>query len=158
MNIFILDRDIETNVKYYYDKHVIKMILEYTQILSTVCRLNGIDMGYKKTHTKHPSIKWTLKSKSNYIYLKALTKALHEEWQYRFNHTKNHKSYDVMLTLPVPDIEDKGLTKFKAVMPDEYITDDIVKSYRDYYICEKSHLAEWTGRKAPSWFIKGQLL
>jgi len=36
LNIFILDKDIQKNVQYYIDKHVVKMILEHVQMLSTV--------------------------------------------------------------------------------------------------------------------------
>ena len=57
MNIFVLDENHSLNVSYYCDKHVVKMILEYAQILSTVVRESGIDSGYKSTHKNHPCTK-----------------------------------------------------------------------------------------------------
>lgn len=39
MNIFYLDDDITTCVRYHCDKHVVKMITEYTQLLSACTRL-----------------------------------------------------------------------------------------------------------------------
>ena len=39
MNIFYLDRDVKTCATYHNDKHVVKMILEYAQLLSTAHRM-----------------------------------------------------------------------------------------------------------------------
>ena len=46
MNIFVLDDDIEKCARYHCDKHVVKMILESAQMLSTVSRENGGEIGY----------------------------------------------------------------------------------------------------------------
>jgi len=54
MNIFVLDTNLEKCAQYTCDEHVIKMILEHTQMLSTACRLNGIDKGYQITHVNRP--------------------------------------------------------------------------------------------------------
>ena len=45
VNIFILDENPKTCAEYHCDKHVIKMILESAQMLSTVSRLNGGEAG-----------------------------------------------------------------------------------------------------------------
>jgi hypothetical protein len=58
MNIFLLDSNIKKCAQYHCDKHVVKMILESAQILSTVLRLNGVDQGYKTTHANHPCTLW----------------------------------------------------------------------------------------------------
>lgn len=42
MNIFFLDRNIRKCAAYHCDKHVVKMILESTQLLSTALHLNGL--------------------------------------------------------------------------------------------------------------------
>ena len=62
MNIFILDNDSQKCVEYHCDKHVVKMILEYCQLLSTACHVHGIavDGIYKKTHDNHPCAKWLI--------------------------------------------------------------------------------------------------
>ena len=39
MNIFYLDRDPKIAAQYHLDKHVVKMIVEYAQLMSTAHRL-----------------------------------------------------------------------------------------------------------------------
>lgn len=154
MNIFILDNDINKNVQYYVDKHVVKMLLEHTQILSTVCRQSGLDAGYKATHIHHPCVKWAAASIDNFNYLVDLNKALHLEWQYRYKHPVNklHKSYAVMLELPQPSLPNLGLTPFAQAMPEQYKDEDAVKAYRTYYKNDKIHLANWKNREIPYWW------
>lgn len=152
MNIFILDNDISKNVLYHADKHVIKMILESAQMLSTAVRLSGIDAGYKPTHIKHPCVLWVSSSLSNWRWLLDLTKGLNEEWRYRYNHKNNHKSFDVATSLPEPNIDDIGITPFAVCMPDDVkIDNDPVKSYRNYYKINKSHIHSWKNREIPEW-------
>ena len=54
MNIFFLNRDPETAAKEHVDKHVVKMIVEYAQLLSTAHRmLDGIEYtDYSKNNRK----------------------------------------------------------------------------------------------------------
>lgn len=154
MNIFILDEDVKRCAEYHCDKHVIKMILESAQMLSTVLRENGQEYGYKPTHKNHPCTKWAASSKSNWLWLRDLAKELNSEYRFRYNKDVNHKSYDMIMTLPEPDIDDIGLTDFALAMPDEYKTaSNTVESYRKYYIGEKKDIANWTGRNVPEWFI-----
>jgi hypothetical protein len=162
MNIFILDYDMRKNVQYYIDAHVRKMLVEYTQILSTVCRLNGLDCGYKATHVNHPCVKWCLESFPNWIKLYALTCTLYLEYEYRFD--KVHKTKDILANLErplLPTIDEGGLISITLpplIMPDKYKTNDIVESYRNYYRNEKrtdkngKNMAIWTNRDAPEWF------
>ena len=88
MNIFVLDNDINICAKYHCDKHVIKMILESAQMLSSVVRLNGHDIGYKLTHQNHPCTIWARKSLSNYLWLFQLTDSLNSEYRYRYSKAK----------------------------------------------------------------------
>lgn len=152
MNIFILSKNIEKCAKYHCDKHVVKMILEYSQILSTVCRLNGLDEGYKKTHINHPCVVWARESKSNWLWLRELNYFLHEEYKYRYGKDKIHKSYLVSEELPVPELPKLGITTFVQAMPEEHRNKDVVKAYRDYYFNEKHNIASWTKRSKPYWF------
>ena len=39
MNIFYLDKNFQVNAKLHCDKHVVKMIVEYAQLLSTAHRV-----------------------------------------------------------------------------------------------------------------------
>ena len=152
MNIFVLDEKVEKCAEYHCDKHVIKMILESAQMLSAVVRLNGYDVGYKLTHKNHPCTKWARESLSNYNWLVRLTRLLNYEYRYRYDKDINHKSYDLVKTLPIPDLSDIGLTPFAQAMPDQYKNKNAVKAYRDYYINEKSKFLTWTNRKTPIWY------
>jgi len=151
MNIFILDKEVEKCAEYHCDKHVIKMILESAQMLSAVVRLNGHDIGYKLTHKNHPCTIWARESLSNYNWLVRLTRLLNYEYRYRYDKDVNHKSYDLVKTLPIPDLPDIGLTPFAQAMPEQYKNKNAVKAYRDYYINEKSSFLTWTKRKTPMW-------
>ena len=151
MNIFVLDEKVEKCAEYHCDKHVIKMILESAQMLSATVRLNGHDMGYKLTHKNHPCTIWARESLSNYNWLVRLTRLLNYEYRYRYDKDVNHKSYDLVKTLPIPDLPDIGLTPFAQAMPDQYKNKNAVKAYRDYYINEKSSFLTWTKRKKPKW-------
>ena len=63
-----------------------------------------------------------------------------------------------------PDIPKLGLTKFYLAMPDQYKTDDVVESYRKYYINEKQRdksgkwMMFYTKRDIPKWFPDSLLL
>jgi hypothetical protein len=150
MNIFILDTDLAKCAQYHVDKHVVKMILEYAQLLSTTVRLSGIDAGYKATHVNHPCTKWCKSSLSNWRYLRELAQEVQNEYYFRYK--KVHKSWELILTLPEPNIEDIGLTKFALAMPDQYKVNDAVQSYRNYYKADKRHLAAWKNRTIPDWW------
>lgn len=151
MNIFVLDYDIKKCAEYTCDKHCVKMILESAQLLSTTVRLSGIDKGYKICYINHPVSKWVRESLRNWLWLRELVINLNAEWQRRFNHRENHKSFEVVMSLPYPKIKDIGLTKFALAMPDKYKCTDVVESYRNYYKGEKQDIASWKNGK-PWWW------
>ena len=156
MNIFVLDKDIQTCSKYHADQHVIKMILESAQMLCTVNHQFGLQAPYKSTHAKHPCTLWAADSLENWIWLRSLALHLNEEFRYRFDRQVDHKSAIVARELPVPPIESKGLTEFAQAMPEEYRSPgNAVKAYRQFYIAEKSKFATWTKRPVPEWFKAG---
>jgi hypothetical protein len=153
MNIFAIHIDPDIAAIEHTDKHVVKMITENVQMMSAAVRMSGIDVGYRLTHKNHPCTIWTRESLSNWIWLKRLTIALHKEWQFRFNHPSDHhhKAYDMMLTLPNPNIKDIGLTPFALAIPEKFKKPDPVESYRHFYAVDKRHLHKWTGRSNPNW-------
>ena len=51
MNIFFLDKDPKIAAQLQCDKHVVKMILETAQMLSTAARAKGHDIGYPVSYT-----------------------------------------------------------------------------------------------------------
>ncbi len=157
MNIFVLDKNITKCALYHCDKHVVKMILESAQMLSVALRVNGVDEGYQITHLNHPCTLWARKSLSNWKWLCQLASALNQEYKFRFETLTNHKSYDVIQSLPLPKIPDGGLTTFAQAMPEKYKHKNPVTAYRNFYVAEKSHLFSWTKRQSPDW-IKDPLL
>ena len=90
MNIFVFDRDLQTNVKMYCASHTSKMLLETAQLLSTAYRvltnqLEDENIGvYKLNHLNHPCSKWARASYGNYTFLLELFYSLHDEWNHKF--------------------------------------------------------------------------
>jgi len=166
MNIFILDNDIQKNVQYYCNKHCIKMILESVQILCTILNERELRTTYKSTHKNHPCVKWANESYANFYYLYELIDNLNIEYKHRFNKIIDHKSFTMLNTFFEGIVENpyilwkfinsfptQGQTPFVQCMPDQYKCDDPVQAYRNYYIGEKQHIAKWTKRNIPEWFI-----
>jgi hypothetical protein len=153
MNIFVLDEDKQKCAEYHCDKHVVKMIIEYAQMLSTTVRLTtDNDIGYRITHKNHPCTVWVRESLSNWLWLRDMTKFLNDEYRKRYNKDVNHKSFDVIKSLPLPNIPDLGLTKFKLAMPEHCKTESVIESYRKYYMIEKKDFVTWKNMDKPKWF------
>lgn len=177
MNIFYLDEDVFKAAQYHMDRHVRKMIIEYAQLLSTAHRvLDGeeqidvTDKGrkirrwytrdwrdehlYKSTHINHPSSKWVRGSAHNYAYLYNLFCALCDEFVYRFgkHHATDTKLRKALSLLP-KNISWIDMTSIPQAMDKEYRLDNSLDAYRNYYINGKSHLAQWTKREKPDWYV-----
>lgn len=155
MNIFYLDHNIEACAMAHCDKHVIKMILESAQILCSVLHKTGQRAPYRLTHQNHPCTIWAGESLSNWKWLKMLVFALNQEYQFRFEPLKDHKSFCVVQELALPLIEDLGITERPQAMPDKYqVPGDPISAYRHYYKIEKLHLLTYTKREVPVWLCK----
>lgn len=164
MNIFHLEKNLKKSAQYHCDKHVVKMILEYAQLLSTTHRI--LDKGkvliseelYKATHVNHPCSIWTRKTSTNYSYVFILWFHLMKEYTFRYG--KIHKTSRLLPFLkhqPKNILKSKELTEIPLAMPDKYkVKDDPIISYRNYYIGDKVFFAKWTKREIPKWFIKGE--
>jgi hypothetical protein len=180
MNIFVLDKNPTTAAEYMCDKHIVKMILESCQLLSTAHRVldgkkverqtkNGrrytyymledsrVDSYiYKSTMINHPCTIWTRQSTRNYDWLCKHTLALCEQYTKRYG--KTHVSTQLAEWLfkhPPTDLKIDSLTPFAQAMPDQYKHQDAIKAYRDYYIFEKSRFAKWKLGNIPEWYIQG---
>ena len=178
MNIFILDLDPVISASMLCDKHVVKMIVESAQMLSTAHRiLDGkFEIGLSKTgkrkikkwhhpneelydavHINHPCTVWTMQRSENYIWHYNYFIAMSNEYTYRYE--KIHKSYsllkDVLKELP-NGIYKGSMTQFPLAMksnPECMFPDDPVKSYRMYYKAKKNKFnMKWTKRDIPAWF------
>jgi len=146
MNIFILDRDPVLAAQYQCDKHVVKMVLETAQIMSTIS--GG---PYKPTHKNHPCVLWAEAELAHYDWLSRHGKALCTEYTRRYG--KTHKSQAVIehcalvVAYRLPPIEE-----FVQCMPEQYRQEDPVEAYRAYYRGEKARFATWTKREQPFWW------
>ncbi|GAB4342004.1 MAG: hypothetical protein Kow0037_29020 [Calditrichia bacterium] len=154
MNIFILDDNIQRCAAFHCDQHVVKMILESTQILCTALNKKGVQTPYKPTHLNHPCVLWVEVSWSNFRWLAELTLALNSEYRFRFEKMVDHKSIAVLKAIRKFLYEDKGLTPFAQTMPEKYkIPGNAVLAYRNYYIGKKLRFARWSKRTVPEWAI-----
>jgi hypothetical protein len=151
VNIFVLDTDPRTCAQYHCNKHVVKMVLETAQILSTVLVAAGEDAPYRPTHKKHPCVLWAGAAQANYAWLHRLGLELGLEYTHRYG--KKHKSHTVIEELPAElSILPPGLTPYALCMPDEFKSDDVVDSYRAYYLSKPFDM-KWTGRPTPWWAV-----
>ena len=91
MNIFHLHKDPKICAEYHCDKHVVKMILETAQMLSTAYQKHcGLDDNlYKPAYPKHPMTIWVGDSIENYKYALMLGTELGKQYTKRYR--KIHK-------------------------------------------------------------------
>jgi hypothetical protein len=181
MNLFVLDDNPVTAAQLQCDKHVVKMIVESAQMLSTVHRMldgnetrrlsksgktkvkywelsdNREGVLYKAVHMNHPCTVWTRESNTNYNWHYQHFIALCDEYKYRYN--KEHATDKLLrniLSEPPKNIPEDGLTPFKLAMksnPECMYENDPVRSYREFYQTKQSRFKMvWTCRKVPEWF------
>ena len=177
MNIFYLHNDPKTCAELHNDKHVVKMILEYAQLLSTAHRvLDGTQSVvvsktnrkqtryvlsdereyalYRSTHANHPSAIWVRQSYENYEWLYQLFVVVLKEYTYRYGRIHaTARLTDALYTPPTHIPKDVGFTEPTPAMPEEYkVKNNSLQSYINYYVGAKKHLANWKKRTIPSWY------
>jgi hypothetical protein len=125
------------------DKHVVKMILEYAQLLSTAHRvLDGTvstrlsksgrkqqyyplagerdNFLYSATHVNHPSAVWVRYSYENYEWLYKLFIALLDEYTHRYGRIHaTARLIDALHTPPIHIPKGIGFTEPTPAMPNE---------------------------------------
>ena len=161
MNIFYLDKDPIIAAQMSCDKHVVKMILESAQMLSTTHRiLDGDEYAdkvglYKLAHKNHPSTIWVRSSSKHYKWLYDHMIALMEEYTYRYG--KHHATERLIEPLRIEPwlIPNNGFVDPPQCMPEILKGEDTVLAYQTYYILEKSGFAKWSKREIPAWFMGG---
>ena len=158
MNIFVLDADPFVAAQMMCDKHVVKMILEGCQMLSTVHSLDVVQDNkpklYKPCFHNHPCTIWARASKSNYYWLANHTHELTNEYTSRYNKVHKSTSMARWFTHNAPsNLPDTICTKFAQAMPEVYKNTDAVKAYRAYYVGDKRRFAKWSNGKTPKWFL-----
>lgn len=181
MNLFILDKNPVKAAQLQCNKHVVKMIVESAQMLSTAHRMldgklekrpskSGKRMSkywvlpderentfYKAVHMHHPCTVWTMQSNNNYNWHYVHFTALCDEYRYRYGkiHSTDKLLRDSLRNLPT-NIPVGYLTPQPLAMksnPECIFPDDIVKSYRAFYQTKQHRFnMEWTKRDVPEWF------
>jgi len=176
MNIFYLHNDPVQCAQQHCDKHVVKMIIEYAQLLSTAHRIldGSCVLGYTKSgrsikryvlsdwrdhtlylasHINHPDNVWLRESSGNYTYLYELFVALCEEYTHRYGkvHATDTKLRTLLATAP-KNIPIGPMTELPQAMPDHCKHSNVVTAYKNYYIQEKKNFAKWKNRSTPKWF------
>lgn len=179
MNIFYIDENPVQAAQWMVDKHVVKMILESAQLLSTAHRLlDGEEyvgetatgrkakrwrlhdsrepVVYSATHINHPSCVWARSSVENYNWLVDHFFALMDEYTYRYD--KEHKCFgelSYMLQSPPKNLKDWDMTPMPSAMDDKYkISEDALTNYRNYYRLGKVDLHSWKRREPPEWLYE----
>jgi hypothetical protein len=181
MNLFILDKDPILAAQLQCDKHVVKMIVESAQMLSTAHRMldgrqtrirstSGKTMSkawvltddredalYKAVHMSHPCTVWTMQSTQNYHWHWIHFEALCNEYTYRYGKVHatdkllRKKLKEVPFNIPIGN-----RTQFPLAMksnPECMFPDDPVKSYRMFYQTKQDRFKMvWTNREVPEWF------
>ena len=118
MNIFVLDLDPAKAAQSHCDIHVVKMILESCQILSTVMHKHSEIGVYKPTHQHHPCVVWAGASKQNFLWLKSLMTHLCREYTERYG--KHHKCESYLNRLvPPASLPNIRRTPFVLAMPEK---------------------------------------
>lgn len=160
--------DPNVSANYYFNKHF-KIILEITQMLYTAWWFENnpdwvqkhlTEIGaepYRKTHYNHPTNKWIRTHPNNYLYACQMGLALCREYTRRYNRVYACQSRIEWLIQNVPICDPNqdygtaclaiihvpdGCTPVPLAMPVEYHTNDVLLSYRTYYINDKRHVAQ----------------
>jgi len=177
MNIFFTNTNPEICAQEHVDRHCVKMILEYAQLLSTAHRvLDGVeetiiqngrnkkvwsvqnmnDLLYKATHINHPSALWCRQTADNYVWLATLLEETCKEYTHRYS--KTHKTEMIglveFLTSTLPENINMGdsFTPPTLAMPDEFKDSDHTLAYQNYILIDKAHILSWKNRTPPKWY------
>ena len=176
MNIFYLHEDPIQNAKWHIDKHIVKMPIEYAQLMSTAHRLldgemylgktaigrnikrwrlhdEREDILYKASHINHPSAIWVRESIENYFEMYKLYIAVLSEFTNRYGKIHGSSKPSIALIRPPSNIPMVKGTQLPQCMPEICkVKNNPILAYRNYYIVEKNSFASWKNREIPEWF------
>jgi hypothetical protein len=182
MNIFVLDEDPAQAAWDMCNKHVVKMIVESCQLLSTAHHvLDGIQITrtgkngrkfstYETTRkdfffppllrctmVNHPCTIWTRSSNLAYSWLWSHVKEMLKVYEVRYNkvHAYDSLVQHSLIHKPKTIPITADLPPFAQAMPDQYKKENAVEAYRAYYVNEKSRFAKWPDGKIPKWYLDG---
>ena len=182
MNIFVLDDCPIESAVLQCDKHVVKMIVESAQMLSTAHRLldgtmerrpskSGKTMVkyfklddyresvyYKAVHAGHPCTVWTMESSENYNWHYKHFVALCDEYTYRYGkvHYTDSILREALKRLPnnIPTGKQTPARLAMGSNPECMDENDIIGSYRKFYQTKQERFSMvWSKRPTPEWFV-----
>jgi hypothetical protein len=165
VNIFAIEGDETTGKVDWYKSgrtqdnlRTVKMLLESTQLLSSAMHLNGMQGCYKLNHAKHPSTIWTAESSDNWVNLYIHAMALNQEYEERFGkeHKCKAKLVEMQNSVDLKKFSSAVATPLRLAMPDEFKSNNIVKSYRDFYSTKPK--MRYPKDKIPDWFSQRRKL
>lgn len=165
MNLFATNDCPVQSAKDHNDVHLVKMVTEVIQMLSTAHNLaEGKVVAMKSTHVNHPSCKWIRETKQNYAWAYDHAVALAAEYTHRTGKVHASARWLPVLAKAPKGISSKGLQAFAMAMPDEYKIKGIIdptKAYREYLNAKfknwatrtdkKRIIAKWSKRAKPAW-------
>ena len=181
MNRFIIEASPEACAMSLCNSHVVKMVLEEGQMLSTVHRVvDGKEITgktesgrnqkqwvlpdrrestlYKACHVNHPCTIWARETTANYNWAVDFFEAVSKEytWRYEKNHATHFKLSRFLKNPPNNIDRSLELTPFPLAMgaaPHCIDEENPIQSYRDYYWSKRDNFdMVWTKREKPSWF------
>ena len=135
----------------YCDQHVIKILLEITQMLYTAWHMCGEPFhpplsksgkrGYRPAHKNHPMCMWVRYSRRTYRFAARLGMALAIEYNARFRKCHACTKHILWLYTNVPPFFSRekspkayyGSYDVPQCMPSEHHQKDLVLAYRSYY-------------------------
>lgn len=182
MNIFVLNENPKQAAWDMCNKHVVKMILESCQLLSTAHHvLDGVQITrtakngrkfttyensrkdfffpplLRCTMVNHPCTIWTRSSYLAYNWLWLHVKEMLRVYEVRYNkiHAYDSLVQHSLIHAPknIPTTSD--LPPFVQAMPEQYKKENAVEAYRAYYIGDKSRFAVWPHNEIPKWYLDG---
>jgi hypothetical protein len=180
MNIFFTDENPIIAAQNQCDRHIVKMVVEMAQMLSTAHRI--IDgkseviiknnrkkkvwthsnpefdkVLYGATHYNHPSSVWVRASHQNYYWAYEHFIAMCEEYTFRYG--KIHKCEKILKHFlkdspsGIHNVVIMAFVKCMGASPESLLIDNPVEAYRHFYQTKQaSFKMVWTKRPAPSWF------
>ena len=158
MNIFFLSLNTKECASLYCNQHVIKILLEITQMLYTAWHMSGEEFhpprsksgkrGYLPAHKNHPMCMWVRHSSKTYTFAANLGMALAAEYNARFKKCHACTKHILWLKTHVPTSfqGEKSPTAYYGklgipqCMPPEHYNEDPVVAYRSYYTTKRMRL------------------
>ena len=162
MNIFFLSLNATECASLYCNQHVIKILLEITQMLYTAWHESGEEFlpprsksgkrGYRPAHRNHPMCMWVRYSRKTYMFTAKLGMALALEYNARFKKCHACTKHIMWLQSHVPACFQGaksptayyGKLGIPQCMPPEHYDPDPIVAYRSYYTTKRIRLQSTT--------------